>query len=108
VNVFLAEVNANDEIASRFDPTFGVGADPAATFQLIVGWREQAFTNYLRLLGAPSDEARAAVAAEIEAVAAATAAAIAQATAYPPGTDSSARDAFCAAQTDGDHGADDD
>ncbi len=96
VNNFLAQVDATAEVVARFDPTFDDNADPAALFQLIVTWRELAFTNFVRLRDAPTPEARAAVAAEIEAYAGAVAQGIVQATAYPPGTDSSARDAFCA------------
>ena len=98
VNDFLAQVDASAEIAQRFDPTFDDNADPAALFQLIVAWREQAFSNFVRLRDAPTPEARAVVATEIEAYAGAVAGGIAQATAYPPGTDSAARDAYCAAQ----------
>ena len=107
VNEFLAQVDATAEIAGRFDPTFGDNSDPAALFQLIVDWRELAFTNYLRLRDAPTPAARAAVAAEIEAYAGGVAAAIAQSTALPPGQDSSARDAFCAAHA-GDRDTDND
>jgi hypothetical protein len=106
VNDFLAQVDATAEVVERFDPTFDDNADPTATFQLIVSWRELAFTNFIRLRDAPTAEARAAVTAEIEAYAGAVAASIVQLTAYPPGTDSSARDAFCASQ--GDHRDDDD
>jgi hypothetical protein len=56
------------------------------------------FSNFVRLRDAGTAEARAAVAAEIEALAGNTALGIAQATAFPPGTDSTARDAFCAEQ----------
>jgi hypothetical protein len=96
VNNFLAQVMVDAEIAMRFDPTFDDNSDPAALAQLIAAWRELAFNNYLRLRNAPTAEARANVAAEIEGVAAATAAGIAIQTAYPPGTDSSSRDSFCA------------
>jgi hypothetical protein len=96
VNNFLAQVDVAAEVAARFDPTFDDNSDPAALNQLIVAWREQAFVNYLRLRNAPTAEARAAVAAEIEGFAAAVAAGIVQQTAYPPGADSSSRDAFCA------------
>jgi hypothetical protein len=99
VNDFLAQVDVVPEVVERFDPTFDdAGGDPEAFFQLIVSWRELAFQNYLRLRDAPTAEARAAVAAEIEGTAAAVAAGIAQLTALPPGSDSSARDAYCAAQ----------
>jgi hypothetical protein len=109
VNDFLAKVDVTAEIVARFDPTFGDNADPAGLFALIVSWRELAFTNYLRLRDAPTPAARAAVAADIEAYAAGVAAGIAATTAYPPGQDSSARDAFCAAQVhDGDDGVNND
>jgi hypothetical protein len=96
VNNFLAQVMVDAEIAGRFDPTFDDNSDPAALLQTIIVWREQAFANYLRLRNAPTAAARAAVAAEIEGFAGAVAAGIVQQTAYPPGADSSPRDAFCA------------
>jgi hypothetical protein len=96
VNNFLAQVMVDAEIAGRFDPTFDDNSDPAASLQLLFAWRELAFINYLRLRNAPTVEARAVVAAEIEGFAAAVAAGIVQQTAYPPGADSSSRDAFCA------------
>jgi Family of unknown function (DUF5995) len=98
VNIFLAQVDVTAEVATRFDPTFDDNGDPDALQQLIVAWRELAFANYLRLRNAPTAEARATVAAEIEVYAAAVAAGIVQQTAYPPGIDSSSRDAHCAAQ----------
>ncbi|MGH9883903.1 MAG: DUF5995 family protein [bacterium] len=98
VNNFLAQVDATAEVVARFDPTFDDNADPVGLFQLIVSWRELAFNNFVRLRDAATPEARAAVAAEIEALAGNTALGIAQATAFPPGTDSTARDAFCAEQ----------
>jgi len=96
VNNFLKQVMVDDEIAMRFDPTFDDNSDPDALLQLIFAWRELAFINYLRLRNAPTAEARVAVAAEIEGFAAAVAAGIVQQAAYPPGADSSSRDAFCA------------
>jgi hypothetical protein len=96
VNDFLAQVDATAEIAQRFDPTFDDNADPAALFQLIVDWRALAFSNFVRLRDAPTPEARAAVATEIEAYAGDVAENIAQSMAYPPGTDSASRDAYCA------------
>lgn len=96
VNNFLAQVMVDAEIAERFDPTFDDNSDPGALLQLLFAWRELAFVNYLRLRNAPTAEARAIVAAEIEGFAAAVAAGIVQQTAYPPGADSSSRDAFCA------------
>jgi hypothetical protein len=100
VNDFLAQVDATAEVVERFDPSFDDAADPDGLFRLIVAWRELAFVNFVRLRDAPTPAARAAVAAEIEANAAGAAAAIAQSTAYPPGTGSSARDAFCEAARD--------
>jgi len=98
VNQFLSQVDVTAEVAARFDPTFDDNSDPAALQQLIVAWRELAFANYLRLRNAPTVEARATVAAEIEGYAAAVAAGIVQQTAYPPGMDSSSRDAHCMAR----------
>ncbi|MBO0725440.1 MAG: hypothetical protein J2P52_07555, partial [Blastocatellia bacterium] len=96
VNNFLAQVMVDAEIAGRFDPTFDDNSDPAATLQLLIAWRNQAYDNYLLLRDAPTAEARANVALGIENFAAAVAAGIVQQTAYPPGSDSSSRDAFCA------------
>jgi hypothetical protein len=96
VNNFLAQVLVDAEIAGRFDPTFDDNSDPAALLQIIIAWRELAFVNYLRLRNAPTAEARMAVATEIEGAAQAVAAGIVQQMAYPPGADSSPRDAFCA------------
>jgi Family of unknown function (DUF5995) len=95
VNNVLAQVMVEAEIAAKFDPEFDDNPNPD-TLPQIFFWRERAFNNYLRLRNAPTAEARAAVAAEIETIATLTAAAIIQATAHPPGTDSSARDAYCA------------
>jgi len=96
VNNFLAQVMADAEIADRFDPTFDDNPDPNAQ-QIVFFWREQAFINFTRLRDA-TPEMRDDVAAEIEGGAAAVASLLVQQTAYPPGTDSSARDAYCAEQ----------
>ena len=106
VNVFLNRVTDGlyAELARRFDPTIDDTAlptmlDDAALFQLIVGWRELAWRNAERLANAPTDEARAVVAQQIEDYAAATARDLALLTQYPPfGSGSAARDAYCAAQ----------
>jgi hypothetical protein len=95
VNNVLAQVMADPEIAARFDPTYDDNPNPNI-LQQIFFWRERAYNNYLRLRNAPTPEARAAVASEIELIASLTAAAIIQTTALPPGSDSSARDAYCA------------
>ena len=97
VNVFLAQVDAAQELAQRFDPAFAAGVDPAVLQQLITSWRELAFVNYLRLRDATHLRAWLTVAADIERYAADMAHVFAQQTAYPAGTDSSARDAYCRA-----------
>ena len=100
VNHFLQQVSFLDEAAQRFDPTIKDldlpgDQDDQQRFQQIVQWRELAFQNYQKLRNASSDEERAQVAAEIEGYSAATATGIQQLFSYPPGTDSSARDAYC-------------
>ena len=100
VNQFLQQVSFLDEAAQRFDPTIKDldlpgDQDDQQRFQQIVQWRELAFQNYQKLRNASSDEERAQVAAEIEGYSAATATGIQQLFSYPPGTDSSARDAYC-------------
>ncbi len=94
-NTFLAMVEVADEIIARFDPTYPPDVEDPPGPSLTEIWREVAWQNFVRLRDAPDDAARAAVAFEIESTAAATAAGIAFFTAYPPGTDSSARDAYC-------------
>ena len=102
VNEFLNRVTDDlyAEIARRFDPTIddadlpGTG-DDAALFQIIPTWREIAWRNAERLVSADSPEARAEVAASIEAYAASQAEAIRQALSYGPLRDSAARDAYC-------------
>lgn len=104
VNEFLNRVADEliPEIARRFDPTIDDGELPTTmdnflTFQVLPTWREQAWRNAERLAATTSDEERAVVAAEIEAVAARQAAAIRDATTYLPGIQtSSERDAYCA------------
>ena len=59
------------ELAQKFDPTIDDDdvpgdADDIQRFQLIASWRELAYRNYEKLRDAPSEEARAQVAAEIE------------------------------------------
>jgi Family of unknown function (DUF5995) len=107
VNVFLNRV-ADDlypEIARRFDPTIDDSelpgtADNFAEFQVIPTWREIAWRNAERLVSAPSAEARARVAAEIEAYAASQAETLRAS--YQSGLlgSSAARDAYCAAHHD--------
>jgi hypothetical protein len=107
VNVFLNRV-ADDlypEIARRFDPTIDDSelpgtADNFAVFQVIPTWREIAWRNAERLVSAPSAEARARVAAEIEAYAASQAETLRASYRYGPLGTSAARDAYCAAHHD--------
>jgi len=90
------------EFAARFDPTMDDSADPLgggywATFQLVSGWRENAWRNAEALLSAPTAADRAAVAANIEAEANAVAESLLLSQAYrPPFTSTTARDAYCA------------
>ncbi len=109
VNEFLNRVPDDlvPEIARRFDPTIDDGEAPTTldnmlTFQVLPTWREAAWRNAERLVAATSEEERAAVEAEIEAVAAEQARAIRDATAYLVGFQtSSERDAYCAENHDG-------
>jgi hypothetical protein len=93
------------EIARRFDPTIsendlpGTG-DDMALFQIIPTWREIAWRNAERLVSAPSAEARARVAAEIEAYAASQAETLRASYQYGLLGSSAARDAYCAAHHD--------
>ena len=89
------------EIARRFDPTIDDGelpgtADNFAAFQIIPTWREIAWRNAERLVAAPSAQARAQVAADIEAYAASQAQTLRAAYQYGPLGSSAARDAYCA------------
>jgi Family of unknown function (DUF5995) len=94
------------EIARRFDPTIDdtnvpTSLDDVALFQLLAGWREDAWRNAEALADAPTPEARDLVAAQIENDAAAEAQAIVASTAYPPFSGgSAARDAYCAVHWD--------
>jgi len=90
------------ELAARFDPNtinvptpFGVGY--TGLFQLVALWRESAWRNAELLVSAPTPEARALVAQQIELTAATQATAIALANSYlPPLLTTGPRDAFCA------------
>ena len=74
VNDFLNAVNQYllAEAATQLDPTVDdgdiplIGLDNATTTQLLAGWREMAWRNAERLVAAPTPEARAQVAEEIE------------------------------------------
>lgn len=99
VNKFLQQVNILSEIARKFDPTVdGQGTDDSQQFQLITQWREGAYRNFERLRDANTYTQRIQIAAEIEAHTAATAFVLRRAFSYPPGTNSSERDAYCQAQ----------
>jgi len=104
VNEFLNRVTDDlyAEIARRFDPTIDDAdlpgtIDDAALFQSIATWREIAWRNAERLVSADSPEARAQVAASIEAYAASQAEAIQLGSAYGPLRSSATRDAYCQA-----------
>ncbi|MFL5926063.1 MAG: DUF5995 family protein [Gaiellaceae bacterium] len=94
------------EIARRFDPTIDdtnlpTSLDDAALFQLLAGWREDAWRKAEALAAAPTPTARAVVAAQIETDAATEAQAIVASTAYPPlSRGSGPRDAYCAIHHD--------
>ncbi len=91
------------EFAARFDPTIDDSSDPyglsnAALFQMVSGWRENAWRNAEALVSAPTGAARALVAANIEAQANAAAQAILNSQSYATsGGSTLARDQFCAA-----------
>jgi hypothetical protein len=104
VNEILNRVSddALAEIARRFDPTIDDGnlpgtADDFALFQIIPTWREIAWRNAERLKAAPTPEARALVAQEIEEYAASQAHELKMLTHYGPLGSSAARDSYCAA-----------
>lgn len=112
VNDFLRTVMQPllEEIEERFDPSIGLvqfegtTLDEEAFFQILVGWREQAWQNAQLIVAAGSNPfARALVDAQIETVAATAANAILAATSYNPitgalfGVTRAQRDAYCAA-----------
>lgn len=101
-NEFLKQVNPLQELAEKFDPTIDDldipgDEDDVQRFQTIVPRREGAYRNFERLRDATNDAQRSQVAAQIESNAALTAQVLLQSFAYPPGTDSSERDAYCQA-----------
>jgi hypothetical protein len=103
VNQFLQQVNPLKEIAEKFDPTIDDQdvpgeEDDRQRFETIVQWREGAYRNYERLRDASTDEERKLLAKEIEEFAAGSAQFLQQSFSYPPGTDSSERDAYCRVQ----------
>lgn len=110
VNAFLSATNQYllGEAAKFLDPTLddgdvpGISVDNSVMVQALVLWREQAWRNAERLVAAPTPEARAQVADEIERTAAAEALLIRTAFTYTPlhhllGMGRSQRNAFCEA-----------
>jgi len=91
------------EFAQRFDPTMDDTQDPygignATLFQVVSAWRENAWRNAEALVAAPTPDARALVAADIEAQANATAQSILTSQSYVPLLSSTVpRDTWCAA-----------
>ncbi|MBD1932035.1 MULTISPECIES: DUF5995 family protein [Cyanophyceae] len=107
-NQFLQQVDVTEELVQKFDPTIDDAdlpgeEDDQQQFQLIAQWRERAFRNFERLRDASTDAERTQVAAEIEGYSAAFAQGVQLGFAYPPGTDSSARDAYCQRCQEGNH-----
>lgn len=92
-----------DELTARFDPSIddydvpGTTVDDEALFSVLVGWRETAWQNAVRLAEAKNDAERRQVAASIEQYALAQAYAIYAGSAYAPGETTAAREAQCAA-----------
>jgi Family of unknown function (DUF5995) len=94
------------EIAARFDSTADDAGDPLGLsdltlFQMVSSWREAAWRNAEALVAAPTPEARAVVAAKIEADSAAAARTLLTTQSYAsPLTSSGPRDQWCAAHHD--------
>ena len=90
------------EIAARFDPSMddsgdGLGMTYWTLFQLISGWRENAWRNAEALIMAPDAQARADVAARIEASANTIAQGLLLTQSYSwPLTTTTSRDNYCA------------
>lgn len=103
VNTILREVQpkALKEAADRLDPTIddiqanGTDLDDDGLFQIVRGWRENAWQDAQALTDAQTKEARAVVAAGIENSAEGKARAIKETNTYPPTTNSASRDAYC-------------
>jgi hypothetical protein len=91
------------EFAQRFDPAMDDSQDPFAIgnwtlFQMVSAWRENAWRNAEALISAPTDEARALVAANIENDANLAAQAILNSQSYVPLLSSTvSRDNYCSA-----------
>ena len=104
VNNLLEALTAplNAEMHARFDQSIEDGSNPSvaynAEYQMLTGWREQAWRNAEALLNAPTPAARALVAQQIEESSTAEAKALLAAYAYtPPLSSTTARDNYCPA-----------
>jgi hypothetical protein len=90
------------ELSARFDPSMQSSDTPyhldaTATANVMFGWREQAWRNAEALAAAPTEDARALVAQQIEANSVAQAQTLLASFAYtPPLTTSTSRDTWCA------------
>lgn len=89
------------ELAARFDPTMDDTADPFGIgnwtlFQMVSDWREQAWRNAEALVSAPTPEARALVAASIEANANSIARGLVNSQSYGLLSSTAPRDNYCA------------
>lgn len=97
VNEFLNRVSVYPEANRRFDDTISPEAAPGG-IQAVIAWREQAWRNAERLRAAENNPIEfAAVKQSIEDFAVAEGLALRQTGAYAPFGNSSARDAYCAA-----------
>ena len=104
--LYTATAPVNSEGAVRLDPAMDDAQDPVGAgywslFQLVSGWRENAWRNAEALVSAPTPAARALVAAKIESDANLAAQGILSSFSYQSPLQSSApRDAFCSAHHD--------
>jgi hypothetical protein len=104
INTMVEPLTAEE--GARFDQSMDSGSSPLGieyTFssELIAGWREQAWRNAELLVNAPTPEARALVAQQIENNAVAQANTYKSAFAYvPPVSTTAARDSYCATHYD--------
>ncbi len=93
-----------NELGARFDPSIAVAPTPfglgyTGLMQTLLVWRELAWRNAELLVAAPTDAARDAIAAEIEASAEATGTALMAASQYlPPLQTTTSRDSYCLAR----------
>jgi hypothetical protein len=100
--LYTATAPMNAEAAARFDPAMDDLNDPLGAgywtlFQLVSGWRENAWRNAERLVMAPTPAARARVAKDIETQANITATALKASFSYVwPLQTTLSRDKYCA------------